>query len=148
MHAGDLDRLGAQGGKGRQLRLQAQAHLHDLEKIGCGGGAVDLTTDEGSCALAAGDAALGLQHLQRAADRAAADAHLLGQLPFGRQAGAVRMTRIVHPSAQLFQRIGRGHVSLTPSGTVIGKGKIRHVHEANQSVIGSCCHKSAVTQAR
>src|SRR3546814_4062914 len=78
---------GAQRGELGQRRLQAQPHLHDLQHVGDLGQLlqvvlrpVRLRADEGAGAMAAPDAALRFQHLERAAHRPAADADLLGEL--------------------------------------------------------------------
>src|SRR3546814_20659503 len=61
---------------------------------------VRLRADEGAGALAAPDAALRFQHLERAAHRPAADADLLGELTFGRKLPPPFLLELVDAAAQ------------------------------------------------
>src|SRR5438270_710981 len=86
-----VERLGTHGGELGELRLDAQAHLHDLHEIGAGNHRADMLAPViralagvGAGPLAPPDAAFGLEHLERATDGAATDAKHLRKRPLGR----------------------------------------------------------------
>ncbi len=108
LHPRDIGGGRAEGGQLRQLRLQPQADFHDFGKIDLksSGARQGIRARSGECpgTLSPPDQPFGLQHLQRAPHRAAADPQCPGQLTLGRQARVAGCRNVAQHATQPLQR--------------------------------------------